>query len=181
MTRPLAVIYIAGPLDAPTHWEREANIHAAETLALAVWQLGLVAVCPHANARHFYGMLPEATFLAGGVALLRRCDAVLCTADWSRSPGAREELADAEAHDIPIFFSLADLRLTLLFRELRRVVEVAKGKVVGAIVQPERPGVDDFLTNLRTLAKADLKYHNQPIGTGTVIRDVVEAAKGETR
>lgn len=181
MTRPLTVVYIAGPLNAPTQWAREDHIRRAEALALAVWQLGLVPICPHANARHFYGTLPESVFLEGDLHLLRRCDAVVCTSGWSKSAGAQAELAEAERCGIPIFFSLADLRLTLLFRELRRVVGVQMGKVKNAIIQPERPGIDDALTNIRVMAKAEWAYHDRPIGTGTIVKDAVMAAEREPR
>ena len=91
------VIYIAGPFRGPSHWDIAQNIRRAEALALQVWRLGHVALCPHANTGHFQDAAPDEVWLQGDLELLRRCDAVLLTPDWLRSAGARAEFRFAES------------------------------------------------------------------------------------
>jgi nucleoside 2-deoxyribosyltransferase len=102
----LAVIYIAGPYRGPHAWAIEEHIRAAERLALDVWRMGAVALCPHTNTRFFHGVAPDAVWLAGDLELLRRCDALLLTADWEASAGARAERAYAERQGVPVFETL---------------------------------------------------------------------------
>lgn len=105
----MRVIYIAGPFRGPSAWAIESNIRVAESLALEVWRAGAVAVCPHANSRYFQGAAPDDIWLTGYLELLRRCDAVLVTPDWTRSAGAMAEVAEADAHGLPVFDTLAGL------------------------------------------------------------------------
>jgi hypothetical protein len=91
----------------------EKNIRAAETLALEVWRLGAACLCPHTNTRFFQGAAPDSVWLEGDLEMLRRCDALMLTADWERSSGARAEREEAILHNIPIFHELADLRYWL--------------------------------------------------------------------
>lgn len=106
---PVKVIYIAGPYRAPNAWEIEQNIRRAEALALEVWKLGAVAICPHANTRYFQGAAPDEVWLRGDLEILRRCDAVLLTPDWERSMGAREEVMRAHAECLPVLHSIEEL------------------------------------------------------------------------
>lgn len=106
----MKVIYIAGPFGAPTSWQVAENIRSAERLALEVWRLGAVAICPHANSGTMAGALPEATALAGYLEVLRRCDAVLLMPDWRQSPGACQEHAQAKRERMPTFDSIEGLR-----------------------------------------------------------------------
>lgn len=104
------VIYVAGPFRASTHYALQANIRNAERLALEVWKLGAVAICPHKNTEFFTGEIPDEAFLTGDLELLRRCDAVILTEDWERSSGARAEVVFAREKGIPVFKTLALLR-----------------------------------------------------------------------
>ena len=106
----MKVIYIAGKYRGPNAWAIEQNIRAAEDLAALVWRMGLVALCPHANARHMLeGMIPDATALEGTLELMRRCDAVLLVSNWRDSIGARLEVEEAARIGRPVFGSLLDL------------------------------------------------------------------------
>lgn len=107
----IRVIYIAGPYRGPDAWVIECNIREAETLALAVWRAGFVALCPHTNTRHFQNVLPDDIWLKGDLELLRRCDALLTTPRWHESSGARAEVEFAATRDIPIFHTLANLQI----------------------------------------------------------------------
>lgn len=107
------VVYVAGPFRAQLRpgdqYEQELNIRRAEALALEVWRLGFACICPHANTRFFQGALADDAWLEGDLAILRRCDAILLTADWASSFGARAERAFAEKHGIPVFHDLREL------------------------------------------------------------------------
>jgi nucleoside 2-deoxyribosyltransferase len=104
------VVYIAGPFRGKNHFVIAENIRNAERLALAVWQLGAAALCPHANTAHFQDAAPDDVWLTGDLELLRRCDAVLMTPDWERSEGARIERRFAMDAGIPVFHTLIELR-----------------------------------------------------------------------
>jgi nucleoside 2-deoxyribosyltransferase len=105
----MRVIYIAGPYRGPDSWTIEQNIRRAETLALEVWKLGCVAICPHANTRFYHKALPDKVWLEGDLEILSRCDAVLVIADWQHSIGTRAELEFATLQNIPVFYGLEEL------------------------------------------------------------------------
>jgi hypothetical protein len=109
----LKLIYIAGPYRAATPWEVEANVRRAEALALEVWRLNAVPVCPHTMSRYFYGSIPEPVALAGCCALLARCDAVIVIPGWEASAGTVKEIDHAGFADIPVFDGLTRLAIWL--------------------------------------------------------------------
>lgn len=102
----MKVVYVAGPFRGPDSWAIENNIRRAETLALEVWRLGAAAVCPHTNTRFFQGAAPDNVWLDGDLAILGKCDALLMTADWERSSGARAEHDFAKERGLPVFYGL---------------------------------------------------------------------------
>lgn len=102
----MKVIYIAGPFRADNAWEIEQNIRRAECLALEVWKAGAAAICPHTNTRFFQGAAPDDLWLSGDLEIMRRCDAVLLTANWEDSTGARAEFELALNLNMPIFVAL---------------------------------------------------------------------------
>ena len=106
----MKVVYIAGPFRGPNAWEIEQNIRRAEALALDVWRLGAAVLCPHTNTRFFQGAADDRVWLDGDLELLARCDAVMLTPDWTRSSGARAEVAFAQARGIPVFETLTVLQ-----------------------------------------------------------------------
>ena len=99
----MKIIYIAGPFRGANAWDIEQNIRRAEELALSVWRLGAAAICPHTNTRFFQGAAPDAVWLEGDLEILRRCDAVMLTADWRGSSGAVREFEVAQDAGIPTF------------------------------------------------------------------------------
>lgn len=105
----MKVVYIAGPYRGANSWEMEQNIRRAEALSMQVWQAGLVALCPHTNARYSFGVGPDSMWLNGDIEMMKRCDAVLFTDDWQRSEGARTEHAVAQECGIPCFYTLDEL------------------------------------------------------------------------
>jgi nucleoside 2-deoxyribosyltransferase len=105
----MKVVYVAGPFRGKDHFEIHTNICNAEALALKVWRLGAVAICPHLNTAHFQNAAPDDVWLVGDLELLRRCDAVIMTADWQRSQGAVSEHEFAKHHGIPVFYTIYGL------------------------------------------------------------------------
>ena len=99
----LPVVYIAGKYRARTPWRVLANVRAAQEVALSVWKLGAVALCPHSNTGLFDGEAPDEVWLQGDIELLRRCDAVLMVEGWRDSAGARAEYDVALAQGMPVF------------------------------------------------------------------------------
>jgi hypothetical protein len=114
MSERLPVIYVAGPYRAATPWRIQQNIRAAQEVALAIWKLGAVALCPHANTALFDGEAPDEIWLQGDLELLRRCDALLAMPSVLASKGAMAECKFAKLHNIPIFGpELTQMELTL--------------------------------------------------------------------
>ena len=99
----MVVVYIGGPYSAISQHHIELNIRAAEALALEVWKLGAVAICPHTMTRFYEGALPRETWLEGDLELLRRSDALLLVRGWEESAGTRAEVQAASRLKIPIF------------------------------------------------------------------------------
>lgn len=112
----MKVVYIAGPFRGANYWEQEQNIRRAEQLALDVWKLGFAAICPHTNTRFFQGAAPDDVWLAGDIAIMLLCDAVLMTPDWNGSYGASKERAIALDNLIPVFYDTVDLVLWEIWR-----------------------------------------------------------------
>ena len=100
----MKVVFVSGPYNGPTVYDRECNMRRAEALALKIWQLGHVGLCVHSMNRFFFGSFPEEHAYEGDLEIMRRCDAVVFTADWSDSPGARREMAVATELEMPMFF-----------------------------------------------------------------------------
>jgi hypothetical protein len=109
----MKLVYIAGPYRGASEWEVVQNIRRAEALALEVWQSGAACICPHKNTALLGGAADDSVWLEGDLEMMRRCDAVLCTDDWRRSAGAREEVRIANEMGLPVFQALADLRTWL--------------------------------------------------------------------
>lgn len=110
----MKVVYVAGPYRAPSEWEVLENIRRAEVLALAVWRMGAACICPHKNTAFFGGAADDKVWLDGDLEILKRCDAVICTPDWKQSVGASGEVEFAQKLDLPVFYSLGELREWLL-------------------------------------------------------------------
>ncbi len=114
------VIYVAGKYRGPHAWAIENNIRRAEELALEVWAMGAVALCPHANTRFYQGALPDEVWLEGDLELLRRCDAILMVPGWEESKGAIVEERLAAQLGLHVFTSIEQLKAAV---ELWRAVQ----------------------------------------------------------
>jgi hypothetical protein len=105
----MIVVYIAGSYRANTEIGVLRNIQRAEEAAIEVWKLGCVALCPHKNSAHLGGVVDDEVFVAGGLELLKRSDAVLMLVGSHASKGATEEYRIATAEK-PVFYSIEALR-----------------------------------------------------------------------
>jgi len=99
----LKLVYIAGPYRADTENGVHENIEAARKVAVEVWKLGAVAVCPQLNSAYMCGVVPVERFLEGGLELVRRCDAVMLLRGWRGSIGSQSEFNLSVRLRIPQF------------------------------------------------------------------------------
>jgi len=109
------VIYIAGAYR--NHgmngvWD---NIMQARAVARKIWEMGIVAICPHTNTIFMDGedILPD-VFLEGDLEILRRCDAIFMMEGWEKSQGAVREWELAKELDMPIIYHNDYISLTNL-------------------------------------------------------------------
>lgn len=105
-------VYIIGPFTAPTSWEVEQNVRAAEELALEVAKLGAFPVCPHTNTRFFHGQCDAGFWYDGTMELLKRtADAVILVdqGNFTDSEGSEREIKFCQAQGIPVFHRLGAL------------------------------------------------------------------------
>jgi len=109
----MKVVYIAGPYRADTEYGVHANIQAAENAARLVWGMGAAALCPHKNSAYLGGIVDAGRFLAGGIELMRRSDAVLLLDGWEESRGSRIEQLVATEEGMPVLRSLVELGIWL--------------------------------------------------------------------
>jgi len=107
------VVYIAGPFRGASSWKIETNVRAAEAVALEIFRMGHVPICPHTGSRFFFGELDEQVVLEGCLELLRRADLVIFLPGWEASEGTRIERVEAIKSGIPAFYSLRALELAL--------------------------------------------------------------------
>lgn len=93
------LIYIAGPYRGNV----KANIEAARRAAIAVWESGHTAICPHLNTANFEDdcRCSDDRYLQGDLDMLLRCDYAVFIPGWEGSAGARAEHEFCEAHKIP--------------------------------------------------------------------------------
>jgi hypothetical protein len=102
------VIYIAGPYRAPSAKEISENVRRAEAVGQEILRRGHVALCPH-SMTHDWDIgtgITDKTFLATGLVLLSRCDAICMVEGWRRSAGATAELQRALALGLEVFMDV---------------------------------------------------------------------------
>ncbi|MGV8921617.1 MAG: DUF1937 family protein [Pseudomonas sp.] len=108
----IPIIYVAGPYRAATHELVAANIAAARQVAVLTAHLGWFPICPHTNTAHFEVDLEDKGddfWLAGTMALMERCDAVVLVPGWRYSSGTLAEIHRAREMGLPIFTSAEGL------------------------------------------------------------------------
>ena len=95
------LIYVSGKYTG----DIDANIAVATAVAVTLWELGHAVICPHANTAHFEdaGKITYEQFIAGDLAMIARCDALVMVPGWEDSKGARAEWAYATSLGLPIY------------------------------------------------------------------------------
>ena len=96
------VVYISGAYRAKTIMGKLLNIWRARRVAIKIWKLGGIAICPHMNTALF----PEDSidYIEGDCEMVKRCDAIYMLKSWQKSKGARQELAVAISKGLTIFY-----------------------------------------------------------------------------
>lgn len=98
----MKLCYVSGAYRAPTINGVYQNIQAARAVAGACWVRGFATICPHMNTAFMDGLAPDAVWLDGDLEMVRRCDLVVVVPGWEQSQGTRAEIAEAQAHGIPV-------------------------------------------------------------------------------
>lgn len=118
----------------------EQNVLEAQSVSLAVHRAGHYAICPHAEARHYFGTLPEAHFIGYGLALLRLCQALILVGGTRAlvSKGTRGEVAEAIRFGIPIYLSVSDFLIDYR-AEVDDIVQIARSRGTPLPIYEDEP------------------------------------------
>lgn len=110
----MKIVYTIGPIRSPLGMDAIfENCMRARRIARELWLMGYAVICPQVNSLFMDGHdLGHDEFIAGDLAILERCDAVVLLPGWSESVGCREEKAHAHKHGIPVYYFEKD-RATL--------------------------------------------------------------------
>lgn len=99
------IAFVVGPYrdSRGPNYIRE-NIERAREVAVELWKMGFVVLCPHMNTALMDGICPDEVFLEGGKELLRRAaDFVVVLPGWRDSIGSVGELVAAQLAGIDVF------------------------------------------------------------------------------
>src|SRR5438132_12844106 len=84
------ILYVASPYRGNLVY----NIRRTREASAAIWRMGHVALCPHANTAHFdtfFPDIPDEAYLSSDLLLLERCDGLVLVPGWQQSSGAKAE------------------------------------------------------------------------------------------
>ena len=119
-SKGIELVYIAGPYasDQGAYGIRR-NVEEAAALAVKAMEAGFFVICPHTMTHDLDGgKLTEEFFLAQGLKLLEKCDAVLLVSGWKYSKGTQKEIQRGKELGIPVVPALEEL---IAIREERKV------------------------------------------------------------
>ena len=99
------LVYVSGPYSAGTDEGITENIERARGVAIALWDKGHYALTPHLNTAHFERdcKADYRQYMAGDLAMLSVCDAMVMVPGWETSAGAREEWGLAKNIGLPVY------------------------------------------------------------------------------
>jgi len=109
------LVYISGPYSAASAEEVRHNVARAMEAARMVYMKGHIPIVPHlTHFLHLYWVskdtrAPKIFWLKHDAHLLQGCDVILMLSGWSKSDGARQELAWARDLNISACFSVNEL------------------------------------------------------------------------
>lgn len=96
--------YISGPIIDPRGtWYTQQNLREAESLAAALWQMGLAVLCWHKNIAGMDGIVQSEAFLVAALTTIKRCDLFVLLPTWEEAIESRAEKIIAEESHIPIY------------------------------------------------------------------------------
>ncbi len=99
------IIYVAGPYTNRESHKVTENIWHACRVAVRLWELEWVVICPHMNTAHFeiYSNLSQEAYLKGDLKLLEMCDAIFLLTGWDSSKGAIAEYELAMEKELEVY------------------------------------------------------------------------------
>lgn len=111
MSKRNKLIYVSGKYTEKSHADIARNISVARTFAMAIWEKGFTAICPHLNSLHFEDdtNLKDRDYLDGDLRILRDCDAIFMLPNWKKSMGAIEERDSALKQRKKVLYTLDEL------------------------------------------------------------------------
>jgi len=141
------VVYLAGPFTADTIEGIQHNIQIAKSVALALWKMGYVVMCPHTNAGGTEWLdsdLPESRIMFGDIVLMLRCDMVVLLPGWENSKGTQKELEFAHRAGMPV---LEAMRVPKMSASLSRVDKLRASK--GSIPALDKNGLKSIVEGMK--------------------------------
>lgn len=103
----MKTVVVIGPYSGKNAWEVEQNVRLAETMCLAVAELGAAPISLNVMGRFWNGTRTHDQWMEVAKTHIRFSDAVVVISD--RSVGVQAEIAYAEGLKIPVFGSLQAL------------------------------------------------------------------------
>ena len=107
MDKPM--IYIAGPISAPTLEEKYTNIDKGKKVAELLTEKGVNFFCPHTHSADFGHLQSKEFWYKQDLKFLIICDLFLLLPGWEDSAGCKIEKKFAEKNGKIIFYSLKEL------------------------------------------------------------------------
>ena len=174
-------IYIAGPYSANTKDLRDANIKAANDLAMIFAEGGWAVYCPHTQSRDWENLtdMEYEQFLQADFEWISRCDAIAMLCGWAVSEGAVREYVFAKARFMPIYHEEEDEWECPIGLDFRADVMRYKREEGQVIIRKQRdygPGnikafgdfgvlvrANDKFERLKNLYKNEGEPQNEPI------------------
>ena len=108
------LVFISGKLTngyTATKKQMEANLRMAEYIAKTLWEEGFLVFCPHLNTNFEDNLkIDYEQYMKFDLKILGICDVIYAIPGWTDSKGSLREIDEAKKLNIPIAFSLEDLR-----------------------------------------------------------------------
>lgn len=97
------LVYVSGKYSG----DIDANILAAQKVAVDLWEMGHHVICPHLNTIHFENTCRSSYehYIAGDLDMISRLDCLVMIPGWEESKGALIEKEYAEKLDMPIYYA----------------------------------------------------------------------------